>query len=190
MCHRIQRVPCSIDALLSLGDLTIKKSLLGLLNYPLLKHFTFTCRALRKGFYQQLPTTVHTHSGGGVTHAGRQPAGQELSGGGVSLRDTSTLIQEEPGIELATFRLQVNPLNLLSSVNLRYNVPIEGRRVGRTQWILCLCGRCYEGIKYKCSIKYLYGNIFTNSCNDAKHIDSKRQKSYIANVHIFSYRQS
>ena len=43
----------------------------------------------------------------GVSHARRQPAHREQLGLGVLLSHTSTLV-EEPGIELATFRLPIN----------------------------------------------------------------------------------
>ena len=66
---------------------------------------------------------THSHTDGGVSHTRRQPARREQLGLGVSLRITSTLVEvtpipgsppRAPGIELATFRLQVNPLPLLS----------------------------------------------------------------------------
>ena len=60
---------------------------------------------------------THSHSDGGVSHAGRQPARWEQIGWGVLLRDTSTLgfqVSVEPGFELTSFRLPANPLDLLS----------------------------------------------------------------------------
>ena len=56
---------------------------------------------------------THSSTDSGVDHAGRQPAGQDQPGRGVSLRDTSALSEEEPGIQLANFWLAVNPLCLL-----------------------------------------------------------------------------
>ena len=52
--------------------------------------------------------TFRVFCDGGVNHAGRQLAARSSEGGGVSLRDTSTLSEEEPGIKLATERLIVN----------------------------------------------------------------------------------
>ena len=59
-------------------------------------------------------TTIHTHIHGVVNHARRQPARQEQFGLSALLWDTLPLSQKEPGIELATFRLPVNWLYLLS----------------------------------------------------------------------------
>ena len=61
-----------------------------------------------------LPHIHHSHTDGGVSHAGRQPAGREQLGLGALLKDTSTLSEEEPGIEPTTFTLLANPLYLLS----------------------------------------------------------------------------
>ena len=58
--------------------------------------------------------TQCTHTDRGDNHARLQPARQKQLGLDVLLRDNSTLSQQEPGIELATFRSQVNPLYLLS----------------------------------------------------------------------------
>jgi hypothetical protein len=61
-----------------------------------------------------LPHIHHSHTDGGVSHAGRQPAGREQLGLGALLKDTSALSEEEPGIEPTTFRLPADPLYLLS----------------------------------------------------------------------------
>ena len=45
----------------------------------------------REGEREREHSFTHPLTDGGVDHAGRQPARREQSGGGVSLRDTSTL---------------------------------------------------------------------------------------------------
>ena len=83
-------------------------------------HLHFFTLQFCRNFYPKRITTIHkSNTDGGVNGAGRQPARQGQSGRGVSLRDTSTLSLQEPGIEPATFRLQVNRLNRLSYCCLR-----------------------------------------------------------------------
>ena len=55
---------------------------------------------------------THSHTDGGVNHAMQQPARREQLGLGVKHRVTLTLNQEEPGIELETFRSPASPLYL------------------------------------------------------------------------------
>ena len=56
------------------------------------------------------------HTSRGVTTQGDSQLFMSSHGEGVSLRDTSTLSWEEPGIELATSRSPADPLYLLSYV--------------------------------------------------------------------------
>ena len=51
---------------------------------------------------------THSHTNGGVDSARRQPARWEQLGLGDLLRDTSTLSEEELGIELSTLRFPAN----------------------------------------------------------------------------------
>ena len=71
-----------------------------------------TPAATQIAFHITQHSLVHTHIY--VSYARRQPAHQEQLGLGALLRDTTTLSQEEPGIEPATLRLPANLLFPLS----------------------------------------------------------------------------
>ena len=57
---------------------------------------------------------THSPTTGAVDQAGRKPALQEQLGFSVPLWDTSTLSQEDLGIEQVTSQLEVDALSLLS----------------------------------------------------------------------------
>ncbi|KAJ7998630.1 hypothetical protein DPEC_G00206880, partial [Dallia pectoralis] len=68
------------------------------------------------------PIHSHSYTDDRIYHARRLQARQEQLGLGVLLMDTSTISQEEPGIEPPTFRLIDNRLNPLSHCRPSKNI--------------------------------------------------------------------